>query len=86
MIRHVAEISCLARGRDLERLKKADGEMTRIPAIASPSTAEAMLKRGHGLVCGRRGGRAMVGLLERISSYTSANGRAAEAIEERGAA
>lgn len=71
MIRHVAEISCLACGRDLGRIEKNSGEMRRIPAEESPSAAEAVLKHGHGLVCGRCGGRALVGPLERIFSYTT---------------
>jgi DNA-directed RNA polymerase subunit RPC12/RpoP len=82
MIRHVAEINCLACGRDLGRIEKASGEMRRIPAEESPSAAEAVLKRGHGLVCGRCGGRALVGPLERIFSYTTADD-AAKAREER---
>lgn len=72
MIRHVAEITCLACGRDLGRIEKASGEVRRVPAEESPSAAEAVLKRGHGLVCGRCGGRALVGPLERIFSYTTA--------------
>ena len=71
MIRHVAEITCLACGRDLGRIEKSSREMHRIPAEESPSAAEAVLKRGHGLVCGRCGGRALVGPLERIFSYTT---------------
>ena len=85
MIRHVAEITCLACGRDLGRIEKNSGEMRRVPAGDSPSSAEAVLKRGHGLVCGRCGGRALVGPLERIFSYTTANG-AAKADKESEAA
>ncbi len=71
MIRHVREISCLACGRDLGRIEAARGEVRRVPPGPSPSTADAVLKRGHGLVCGRCGGRALVGPRERIFSYTS---------------
>ena len=71
MIRHVAEITCLACGRDLGRIEKAAGEMRRIPAEESPSSADAVIKSGHGLVCSRCGGRALVGPLERIFSYTT---------------
>ena len=70
MIRHVREISCLACGRDLGRIEAVRGEVRRVPAGPSPSTADAVLKRGYGLVCGRCGGRALVGPLDRIFSYT----------------
>ena len=71
MIRHVREISCLACGRDLGRIEAAHGEVRRIPPTPSPNTAEAVLKQGHGLVCARCGGRALVGPRERVFSYTS---------------
>ncbi len=71
MIRHVREINCLACGRDLGRIETARGETRRVPAIASPNTAEAVLKRGRGLVCARCGGRAIVGPRERVFTYTS---------------
>jgi DNA-directed RNA polymerase subunit RPC12/RpoP len=71
MIRHVREISCLACGRDLGRIETAQGRTRRVPAVASPNTAEAVLKRGHGLICGRCGGRALVGPRERVFSYTT---------------
>ena len=71
MIRYIREINCLACGRDLGRIETAHGETRRVPAIPTPSTAEAVLKPGRGLVCGRCGGRALVGPRERVFTYTS---------------
>ena len=71
MIRYIREINCLACGRDLGRIETAHGETRRVPAIPTLSTAEAVLKPGRGLVCGRCGGRALVGPRERVFTYTS---------------
>ena len=71
MVREMAEIGCLACGRDLGKVERVDSKVRLIPADETPSTAELVRKRGIGLACGRCGGRAMIGPMERIISYAA---------------
>ena len=63
--RHIAEITCLACGRDLGNVERADNRLRWHPAPESPSTARLERKPGMGLVCSCCGGRAIIGPMER---------------------
>ncbi len=71
MKREVAEITCLACGRALGKIERAEHRVRIIPAPDSPSSAELLSKEGTGMICGRCGGRAFVGPMERIVSYAA---------------
>lgn len=71
MVREMAEIGCLACGRNLGKVERVDHKVRLIPADESPSAAELVRKSGVGLACGRCGGRAMVGPMERIITYAA---------------
>ena len=79
MTRHVAEITCLACGRDLGQIEKSNGALRHLPTQDSPTAAQALFKPGGGLVCGRCGGRGLIGPLERVFSYTTISAEADEA-------
>ena len=71
MVREMAEIACLSCGRDLGKVERVDRKVRLIPANESPNTAVLVRKSGVGLACGRCGGRALVGPMERIITYAA---------------
>ena len=71
MARHLAEITCLACGRDLGRVEQTGDRLRWHPAPESPSTARLERKPGMGLVCARCGGRAIMGPMERAITYAA---------------
>lgn len=71
MLRERAEIQCLACGRELGQIEKTDGRVRLIAAVATANTARVLHRRGLGLICGRCGGRALVGPMERVASYAA---------------
>lgn len=71
MYREISEISCLACGRALGKVEQAEGRTRLLPADESPNAAPLLRKRGVGLVCGRCGGRALVGAAERVIRYAA---------------
>jgi len=71
MVREMAEMTCLACGRNLGRVEKVDNRLRWIPAAESPNAAALVRAKGAGLLCGRCHGRAVMGPLERVVSYAA---------------
>lgn len=71
MKRELAEITCLSCGRALGEVERIDSHVRLIPAPDSPSSAELLSKEGTGMICGRCGGRAYVGRMQRMVSYAA---------------
>lgn len=71
MVQELAEVTCLACGRDLGKVERLESRLRLIPPPESPSSATLMHKKGSGLVCGRCGGRALVGPMEKVINYAA---------------
>jgi DNA-directed RNA polymerase subunit RPC12/RpoP len=71
MHRERAEVACLICGRNLGQIEQRNNRMRLIAPPDSANSAELVRKRGVGMTCGRCGGRALVGPLERIAEYAA---------------
>ncbi len=71
MKRELAEITCLACGRALGEVERTDSHVRLIPAPESPSSAQLLRKDGTGMICGRCGGRAYMGPMQRMVNYAA---------------
>ncbi len=71
MHRERAEVACLICGRNLGQIEQSNNKIRLIAPPDSANTAELIRKRGVGMACGRCGGRALVGPLERIAEYAA---------------
>ncbi|HJN91655.1 MAG TPA: hypothetical protein QGF05_02875 [Dehalococcoidia bacterium] len=71
MFRERADVSCLLCGRNLGQLERVDESMRLIEAPETPNAAQLVRKPSVGLACGRCGGRAMIGPMERVAAYAA---------------
>lgn len=69
MVIEIAEINCLACGRGLGAVQRRDGKAQHEPPADSPNSAPLTQTRDGGLVCGRCGGKALIGPFERVPTY-----------------
>ncbi len=71
MVRERADVTCLLCGRNLGQIERVDKTIRLIDAPETPNAAALVRRRGVGLACGRCGGRAFVGPMERIAAYAA---------------